>query len=47
MKYRLTADDALKQLLEQGEFPFAVLMKHGTMTIEYFAPREAEYPDST
>ena len=42
MKYKATADDALRQLLEQSEFPFTVMMKHGTMTIEYFAPQEAD-----
>lgn len=42
MKYRTTPDEAVKQLLEQTEFPFTVMMKHGTMTIEYFAPREVD-----
>lgn len=42
MTYKLTAEDALKQLLQQTEFPFTVMMKHGTMTIEYFAPQETD-----
>ena len=42
MTYKLTAEDALKQLLKQTEFPFTVMMKHGTMTIEYFAPQETD-----
>jgi mannose-6-phosphate isomerase-like protein (cupin superfamily) len=42
MTFKLTADDALKQLLEQSEFPFTVMMKHGTMTIEYFAPQDVD-----
>jgi len=42
MKHHLTPDEALKQLLEQSEFPFTVMMKHGSMTIEYFAPQEVD-----
>jgi len=42
MKYNLTADEALIQLLEQTELPFTVMMKHGTMSIEYFAPKKLD-----
>ena len=42
MNYKVTAEDALKQLMEQSEFPFTVMMKHGSMTIEYFAPKEVD-----
>ena len=51
MKYKITAEEALKQLLKQDEFPrpddpvgraFTVMMKHGSMTIEYFAPQEVD-----
>ena len=42
MKYKATAEEALKQLLEQSELPFTVIMKHGSMTIEYFAPQEID-----
>ena len=42
MNYKVTAEDALKQLIEQSEFPFTVMMKQGTMTIEYFAPKEVD-----
>src|SRR5215510_2984036 len=42
MTYKLTAEDALKQLLQQSEFPFTVMMKHGSMTVEYFAPQEID-----
>jgi len=42
MNYKVTAEDALKQLMEQTEFPFTVMMKHGSMTIEYFAPKEVD-----
>ena len=42
MKYKITADESLIQLLEQTEFPFTVMMKHGTMSIEYFAPKKLD-----
>ena len=42
MNYKITAEEALKQLLEQTEFPFTVMMKHGSMSIEYFAPQEVD-----
>ena len=42
MKYKVTADEALIQLLEQTEQPFTVMMKHGTMSIEYFAPKKLD-----
>ena len=42
INYKVTAEDALKQLMEQSEFPFTVMMKNGTMTIEYFAPKEVD-----
>ena len=42
MKYKVTADEGLKEILQQEEFPFAVMMQHGTMTIEYFAPQEVD-----
>ena len=42
MKYKVTAEDGLREVLQQEEFPFAVMMKHGTMTIEYFAPQEVD-----
>lgn len=42
MKYKVSPDEALKKLLEEHEFPFTVLMKHGSMTLEYFAPQETD-----
>src|SRR5687767_2095136 len=39
MNYQLTVEGASKQLLEQTKFPFTVMMKHGSMSIEYFAPK--------
>jgi len=42
MKYKISPDEALIKLLKENEFPFTVMMKHGTMTIEYFAPQETD-----
>ena len=38
MKFKVSPAEAKKKLLEENEFPFTVVMKHGTMSIEYFAP---------
>ena len=42
MNYKVTAEEALIQLMEQSELPFTVMMKHGSMTIEYFAPLKVD-----
>jgi len=42
MKYKVSADEALMKLLQEQEFTFTVMMKHGSMTIEYFAPQEID-----
>ena len=42
MNYKVTAEEALIQLMEQSQFPFTVMMKHGSMTIEYFAPQKID-----
>ena len=42
MKYKLTPEEALKQLKQQDKLPFTIMMEHGTMSIEYFAPKEID-----
>lgn len=42
MKSKVSPDEALKKLLENYEYPFTVVMKHGSMTIEYFAPQDKD-----
>lgn len=42
MNFKVSPEDALKKLLDDYELPFTVVMKHGTMTIEYFAPQEVD-----
>ena len=42
MKFKFSPDEALFKLLKEEEFPFTVVMKNGSMTIEYFAPQEVD-----
>ncbi|MGZ8524251.1 MAG: cupin domain-containing protein [Chitinophagaceae bacterium] len=42
MKFRISPAEAKKQLLEENDFPFTVVMKHGSMSLEYFAPDKAD-----
>lgn len=42
MKFKFSPDEAEKKLLEEHEFPFTVMMKHGSMTVEYFAPKDVD-----
>ncbi|HKH59347.1 MAG TPA: cupin domain-containing protein [Flavitalea sp.] len=34
--------EAIEQLKQEVEKPFTVLMKHGTMSVEYFAPQKID-----
>jgi len=34
--------EAIEQLKQQADKPFTVLMKHGTMSVEYFAPQKKD-----
>ena len=38
MKFKVSPTEAKKKLEEDNEFPFIIVMKHGTMSMEYFAP---------
>jgi mannose-6-phosphate isomerase-like protein (cupin superfamily) len=42
MNYKVSPDEALKKLLDEQEYPFTVMMKNGSMTIEYYAPQEVD-----
>ena len=42
MKFKVSPGEAKKKLLEENEFPFTVVMKHGTMSMEYFAPDKVD-----
>jgi len=39
---KVSLADAKKQLKEQSEFPFTTMMKHGNMTVEYYAPKDVD-----
>jgi mannose-6-phosphate isomerase-like protein (cupin superfamily) len=38
MKFKISPKEGHEKLLEEEEFPFVVVMKHGTMSMEYFSP---------
>jgi mannose-6-phosphate isomerase-like protein (cupin superfamily) len=42
MKYKLTPEESSTLLAQQNDFPFILMMKHGTMTVEYFAPTKTD-----
>ena len=42
MKFKFSPEEALLKLFKEEMFPFTVVIKHGTMTIEYFAPQEVD-----
>jgi len=42
MKFKISPAEAKKQLSEENEFSFTVVMKHGSMSIEYFAPEKVD-----
>ena len=42
MNFKISPNEAKKQLQEENEFPFTLVMKHGTMSIEYFAPDKVD-----
>lgn len=39
MNYHLTAKEAAAQLAKEQDAVFTVLLQHGTMQVEYFAPK--------
>jgi mannose-6-phosphate isomerase-like protein (cupin superfamily) len=43
MSFHITIEQAIRQLEKEKENRFTVLMKHGSMNIEYYAP---EKPDN-
>ena len=42
MKFKISPKEANEKLREDNEFPFVVVMKHGSMSMEYFAPVKAD-----
>ena len=42
MKYHLTTEEAATQLAAEKEQVFTILLRHGTMQVEYFAPKDLD-----
>jgi mannose-6-phosphate isomerase-like protein (cupin superfamily) len=42
MNFHISIDQAIKQLEKEAKNRFTVLMKHGTMTVEYYAPQNVD-----
>lgn len=42
MKYQVSLAEAIAQLNKDSEHPFTVLLQHGTLQVEYFAPRDID-----
>lgn len=42
MKFKISPEEAEEKLTSQKELPFVVLMKHGSMSVEYFAPEKSD-----
>ena len=41
-KKKVSLLEAIEQLKQEVEKPFTVLMRHGTMSVEYFAPQKVD-----
>ena len=41
-KKKISLLEAIGQLKQETEKPFTILMKHGTMSVEYFAPQKTD-----
>ena len=42
MSFHIPLQQAIRQLKKESENRFTVLLKHGTMSIEYFAPQKID-----
>jgi len=42
MKFYASIEDAIRQLEEEEQNRFTVLMKHGTMSLEYYSPKKVD-----
>lgn len=39
MKFQIKPGEAKAKLLDEGSSPFTILLQHGTLSVEYFAPQ--------
>ncbi|MBI2730188.1 MAG: cupin domain-containing protein [Sphingobacteriales bacterium] len=42
MKHKISLEEAIEQLKLENEFPFVAMLHHGTMSIEYYSPKETD-----
>lgn len=42
MNFRVSIEEAVQQLFKEKEHRFATVMKHGSMLVEYYAPKEKD-----
>jgi mannose-6-phosphate isomerase-like protein (cupin superfamily) len=42
MNPKISLQEAIEQLQKETSFPFTRLMQHGSMSVEYFAPKEVD-----
>ena len=42
MNYQVSPEEAIRQLANEADFPFVTMLKHGSMTVEYYAPVEVD-----
>ena len=42
MKFKVTVEEAIRQLSTEQQFRFTAVMKHGSMTVEYYAPQSED-----
>jgi mannose-6-phosphate isomerase-like protein (cupin superfamily) len=42
MPLKISLPEAIQKLKDENEFPFTVVMKHGSMSVEYFAPADMD-----
>ncbi|HET9058260.1 MAG TPA: cupin domain-containing protein [Chitinophagaceae bacterium] len=42
MNYKISIDEAVEQLKKEKDFPFIAMMHHGTLSVEYFAPKKVD-----
>jgi mannose-6-phosphate isomerase-like protein (cupin superfamily) len=40
--YKVTLEAAVEKLQKETDLPFTVMLRHGSMTVEYYAPVEAD-----
>jgi mannose-6-phosphate isomerase-like protein (cupin superfamily) len=42
MNYKISFEEAKEALTKEKEFPFVALLHHGTMSVEFYAPKEID-----